>query len=139
MEGQLRNRFKNIRKVPSKVGLAFTKPPPIKKLCLEIKHPATSKIMRTSAEDMPKDTVTYDRHVEYMKKHPIQGNRINVAIKLMNETRSMRFTWIRDTKPQVPAILKQFPYLYNSKIVSNYLNYITEYIHTCRSWRNSSK
>ena len=37
-------RFKNIRKVPSKVGLVLTKPPPIKKLRLEIKGELTWKI-----------------------------------------------------------------------------------------------
>ena len=43
IEGQLRTRFKNIRKIPSRIGLTLTKPPPVKKLRLEIKHPATSK------------------------------------------------------------------------------------------------
>lgn len=86
---------------------------------LEIKHPAASKIIHTSADNISMDIVMYDRHVEYMKRHPVQGNRIDVAVKMMKETRSIRFTWIRDTKPQVPAILEHFPYLLNSKIVSN--------------------
>jgi len=95
---------------------------------MEIKHPATSNIIHTLAENTSMDSVTYDRHVEYMKRHPVQGNRINVAVKMMNETRPMRFTWIRDTKPQVPVILEQFPYLHNSKIVSKPSSKIYIYI-----------
>ena len=60
-----------------------------------------------------------------MKKHPVQNNRIEVALKMMQETRKMRIAWIRDSKPQVPEILEQFPYLGNSKIVSNQLNIAT--------------
>jgi len=52
-----------------------------------------------------------------MKKHPVNLSKLAVAIKLMNETRSERMSWIKESKPQVPAILSEFPYLRNSKIV----------------------
>ena len=119
----MRIRFKNIRKTPSRIGLVLSKPPPIKKLRLEIKHPAASNPTTTCLGTT--DTVTYNRHIEYMKKHPVQNNRIEVALKMMQETRKMRIAWIRDSKPQVPEILEQFPYLGNSKIVSNQLNIAT--------------
>ena len=114
VEGQLRNRFKNVRKVPSKLGLTAIKPPPIKKLRLEVKHPA----VKMSSEESS-DTVTYKRHTEYMKNHPTSLGKIAVAIKLMRETRSSRIAWIKESKPQVPAILSEFPYLRNNKIVSD--------------------
>ena len=60
-----------------------------------------------------------------MKKHPVQNNRIEMALKMMQETRKMRIAWIRDSKPQVPVILEQFPYLGKSKILSNKLNIAT--------------
>ena len=114
-------RFKNIRKVPSKVGLVLTKPPPIKKLRLKIKHPAVSTSIH--AEHQSSDTTTYKRHVEYMKKHALQANRMDLPLRLMEETRNLRISWIRESKPQVPAILDEFPYLRNSKIVSNFYAY----------------
>ena len=116
MEGQLRNRFKNIRKVPAKLGLAATKPPPVKKLRLEVKHPA----VRTNSSQGSSDDITYRRHIEYMKKHPVNLNKIAIANKLMNETRYRRTKWIKESKPQVPAILSEFPYLSNSKIVCHH-------------------
>jgi len=115
VEGQLRNRFKNVRKVPSKLGLVATKPPPIKKLRLEVKQSAV-RINNCSKQESS-DAVTYKRHIEYMKKHLVNLSKLAVAIKLMNETRSERMSWIKESKPQVPAILSEFPYLRNSKIV----------------------
>ena len=134
----MRIRFKNIRKVPSKVGLVLSKPPPIKKLRLEIKHPATSKTAHASEQQSP-DTVIYNRHIEYMKRHPVQNNRIELALKMMQETRSMRIKWIRDSKPQAPTILEEFPYLRNSKIVSNQLSKELIIFTIYRSWKNLSK
>jgi len=119
VEGQLRNRFKNIRKVPSKLGLAATKPPPIKKLRLEIKHPAVRINSCSEQQSSDGHGVTYKRQLEYMKKHPVNLSKLAVAIKLMNETREGRTYWIKNSKPQVPAILSEFPYLRNSKIVSD--------------------
>ena len=137
----MRTRFKNIRKVPSKIRLVLSKPPPIKKLRLEIKHPAASQTIHAS-EQQSLDTVTYNRHIEYMKRHPVQNNRIEVALKIMKETRSMRIRWIRNSKPQVPAILEQFPYLRNSKIVGSqlpvYRSYCV-YYYMYRSWKNLNK
>ena len=113
MEGQLRNRFKNVRKVSSRLGLTATKQPPIKKLCLEVKHPAI-KIN----DDKQPEPVIYQRHIEYMKKYPINVTKLDFAFKLMRETRNGRIQWIIESKPQVPAILEKFPYLRNNKIVS---------------------
>ena len=112
----MRNRFKNIRKAPSRIGLNLIKPPPVKKLRMQIKHPAANK----TVEQTSTDATIYERNILYMKKHPLQSSRMNVGLKMMRETRSMRATWIRDAKPQVPEILEEFPYLSDSKIVSNH-------------------
>ena len=102
-----------MRKVPSRLGLTTTKPPPLKKLRLEVKHPA----VKISDEKQP-EPITYKRHIEYMKKYPINVSKLDFAIKLMRETRNRRAQWIKESKPQVPAILEEFPYLRNNKIVS---------------------
>ena len=64
-----------------------------------------------------------------MTKNPVQGNRIDAAVKLIAETRSPRYKWIRNSKPPVIAILEEFPYLNYTKmsyVRSYYLIYTIE-------------
>ena len=102
------------------MGLTAIKPPPIKKLHLEVKHPAA--ITMHCCLEESSDEVTYKRHIEYMKKYPVDMSKVAAAVKRMNETRNGRTKWIKEVKPQVPVILSEFPYLRNIKVVSDQYN-----------------
>ena len=80
--------FKNIWKVPSRLGLVLSKPPPIKKLQLEIKHPAASKTAAVQGTGYCDLRQAYSVHEEAS----FQSSRIEVAMKSMQETRNMRIT-----------------------------------------------
>ena len=75
-----------------------------------------------------------------MKKLPANLGKRAIAIELMKETRSDRMSWIKESKPQVPVILSEFPYLRNNKIVSdsarpsklNMSNSIVQVMENCR-------
>lgn len=107
----LKNRFKNVRRVPRSEhsGLHFAPPP--KKRCLN--HNWTNDSGRCL------DDVTYRRHVSSLKRDYERKRTCTESIMIrMQETAATRRLWIQKERPTVQTILVEFPYLKSYIVVS---------------------
>ena len=111
----LKNRFKNMRRIPrsAHTGLHFSPPSKISKGGLNHAWPVSNKGGRSL------DSLTYERHKASLKRDYDKKKECSKsAIILMKETSANRREWIQKERPTVSTIITEFPYLKYYSVVS---------------------
>lgn len=112
----LKNRFKNMRRVPrsARTGLDFTPPDTNRK-----KKNALHQNWSQSTSGQVLDELTYQRHkTALVRDHERKKTSTESTLIMMRETAANRRQWIQEERPTVTVIIKEFPYLKDPPVVS---------------------